>query len=399
MSGYQYYEVQALDRPLSRDELAAVRALSTRATITPTRFVNEYHWGDFKGDPLTLMARYDDAHLYVANWGTRRLLLRLPRRLLDPRPARRYSPGRGRWEHGLAVHAKGEHVVLDFHATDESGESDEDDDAGEAWLASLITVRADLAGGDHRARYLGWLCAVQAGELDDAAVEPPVPPGLATLSAPLSALADFLRVGAALLAIAGERSAALPARQAAEPAPEDLAVWLRALPVAEKDDLLLGLAQRGGARAQAELLQRFRHAQQANAPPPPPGPPGGGRTAGDLLDAAEQRAGRRRRREAERAARQRAREERERAAARAAYLDSLAGREAEPWRQVEALAGTKRPKEYDQAARLVRDLRELSVRQDSLADFDRHVEALRRRHAKQPSFIGRLEPAASRPGR
>ena len=94
MSEYQYYEFQAVDRPLSAPELAHVRALSTRATITSTRFVNEYQWGDFKGDPLTLMERYYDAHLYFANWGTHRLMLRLPRRLLDPRTARCYRPGR-----------------------------------------------------------------------------------------------------------------------------------------------------------------------------------------------------------------------------------------------------------------------------------------------------------------
>ena len=389
MSEYQYYEFQAVDRPLSAPEMAELRALSTRATITSTRFVNEYQWGDFKGDPLALMARYYDAHLYFANWGTHRLMLRLPRRLLDPRTARCYRPGRGSWESGVAVHAKGEHVILEFRSDDESGEFDEDDEAGEAWLASLITVRADLASGDHRALYLGWLCAVQSGELDDTAVEPPVPPGLATLSAPLSALADFLRVGADLLAIASERSAAL---RAAGPTPDDLATWLRALPVAEKDDLLLELAQRGAAPAQAELLQRFRRAH------PAPGQPGGGRTVGALLDAAEQRAERRRRREAERAARQREREARERAAARAAYLDSLVGREAELWREVETLAETKRPKEYDHAARLIGDLRDLSVRQDALAAFDRRVDELRVRHAKKPSFIGRLEHVSSTTG-
>src|SRR5918998_6470440 len=126
MSEYQYYEFQAVDRPLSAPEMAELRALSTRATITSTRFVNEYQWGDFKGDPLTLMERYYDAHLYFANWGTHRLMLRLPRRLLDPRAARRYGAGPGSWENGVAVHANGEHVILDFHSNDESGESDED---------------------------------------------------------------------------------------------------------------------------------------------------------------------------------------------------------------------------------------------------------------------------------
>ncbi|TCO34672.1 hypothetical protein EV652_102740 [Kribbella steppae] len=44
MSEYQYYEFLAIDRPLDDDEQAAVRSLSTRARITATSFVNEYHW-------------------------------------------------------------------------------------------------------------------------------------------------------------------------------------------------------------------------------------------------------------------------------------------------------------------------------------------------------------------
>ena len=63
MSEYQYYEFLAIDRPLTADEMAELRALSTRATITPVSFTNEYNWGDFKGDPDKLMQRYFDAHV------------------------------------------------------------------------------------------------------------------------------------------------------------------------------------------------------------------------------------------------------------------------------------------------------------------------------------------------
>jgi hypothetical protein len=51
MSEYQYYEFLTIDRPLDHRQQTEVRALSTRATITATRFVNEYHWGDLRGDP------------------------------------------------------------------------------------------------------------------------------------------------------------------------------------------------------------------------------------------------------------------------------------------------------------------------------------------------------------
>ena len=42
MSEYQYYEFLAIDRPLSEPETAALRAISSRARITPVSFVNEY---------------------------------------------------------------------------------------------------------------------------------------------------------------------------------------------------------------------------------------------------------------------------------------------------------------------------------------------------------------------
>jgi hypothetical protein len=65
MSEYQYYEFQAIDRPLIEREMTELRAHSTRARITPTSFVNDYSWGSFKGDEDTWMERYFDAFLYL----------------------------------------------------------------------------------------------------------------------------------------------------------------------------------------------------------------------------------------------------------------------------------------------------------------------------------------------
>ena len=89
MSEYQYYEFTAVDQPLTTREQAELRSLSTRADITATSFINTYEWGNFKGDPRKLMERYFDAHLYLNNWGTRELILRLPKRVLDPLRRRR----------------------------------------------------------------------------------------------------------------------------------------------------------------------------------------------------------------------------------------------------------------------------------------------------------------------
>ena len=59
MSEYQYYEFQAIDQPLDEKAIQALRNLSPRAQISSTSFVNEYNWGDFKGNPLKLMERYN----------------------------------------------------------------------------------------------------------------------------------------------------------------------------------------------------------------------------------------------------------------------------------------------------------------------------------------------------
>src|SRR3546814_5965766 len=55
----------------------------SRARISATSFTNHYEWGDLKGDPCKLMEQWFDLHLYLTNWGTRRLMMRLPERLVS----------------------------------------------------------------------------------------------------------------------------------------------------------------------------------------------------------------------------------------------------------------------------------------------------------------------------
>lgn len=73
MSEYQYYEFVAVDRPLTASQQGELRALSRRARISPSSFVNDYQWGDLKGDPREWMQRYFDAFLYLANWAAHRI--------------------------------------------------------------------------------------------------------------------------------------------------------------------------------------------------------------------------------------------------------------------------------------------------------------------------------------
>jgi hypothetical protein len=161
VSEYQYYEFTAVDRPLTPREQAELRSLSTRADITATSFVNTYEWGNFKGDPRQLMERYFDAHLYLANWGTRQLMLRLPKRVLDPASVADYCMG-----DSASAWTAGRHVIVRLNREDEDGTDDWDLD-GHGLLASIVPVRAALAAGDLRLLYLGWLRCVQSLEQFD----------------------------------------------------------------------------------------------------------------------------------------------------------------------------------------------------------------------------------------
>ncbi len=379
MSEYQYYEFLAIDRPLTKEQMAELRTLSTRATITSTRLQNEYHWGDFKGNPSKLMEKYFDAFVYFANWGTREFMLRLPKRLLGPETTSLYCAC-----DGADARFSGDFTILEFHSEDEESSWEDEDDG---WMESLVPLRSELASGDLRCLYLGWLMCAQDGFLDDDTVEPPVPPGLAKPSASLKAFADFLRVDENLIAEAAVRS---PVLRTTMPSRFALESWIQDLPASEKDALLLRLMEEGVPTLQAELLQRFRKSQ-APSEGPAFGP--GGRTVAELISAAEERAERHRREEERRKAEEQARLERERAAARTKYLDSLVGREDRLWHDVEALIQAKKAREYDQAVELLKDIRDLAARAGSSEAFDERLSQLRQRHSNKPSFMERLARA------
>jgi hypothetical protein len=374
VSEYQYYEFRAVDRPLDERDRRTLRSLSTRAEITPTSFVNTYNWGDFKGDPDALMEKCFDAFVYVANWGTRRFVLRLLRKLLTRRLLSAYCRGES-----LRGRNAGEFVVIEFCRQEEGGEWEE----GEGWMASLIPLRADLLRGDHRCLYLGWLCCAQNEELDEDEIEPPVPPGMKALSGSLEAFVEFMGIDSDLLDVA----ASVSAQPMAPPTRDELASWIRALPVRDKDALLVAAALNAGPQTGAEILWRYDLSRK-NGPPIEAQP--SRRTVGELLAAAKKLAAKKARLAAELQAAERARQEQEAAKARARYLDQLAGREQATWQKVEVLIQTKQPNKYDIAVSLLIDLRDLAARNKREVDFQVALGKLRDSHAAKPSLLRRL---------
>jgi hypothetical protein len=382
MSEYQYYEFVAVDRPLTDEERAALRQMTSRALITPWRLQNVYNWGNFKGDPLELMERYFDLFVYVANWGSRQFMVRLPRRVL---PASDAAPYDG--YDALDVLTRGEHVILDMHRIDEDGGGWIEDEEAESWVPALLPLRADLAAGDLRALYIAWLAGVSLEDMDREATEPPVPAGLREPTAGLEALAQFLGVDRDLLEAAAETSPAL----AEAPPPEALRTWLHGLAEEEKDDVLERLVVGNDPHLRAELLRRYRAAQT-----PPQGSEAPRRLVGDILDRAAALREARERAAAEAEARRREERARREAAERAARLERLAARQAEVWDEVEALIATRLPKNYQQAVAYLVDLRDLAERDGTTPAYQERLGAIRERHGRKVSLMRELDAALER---
>src|SRR5262249_401895 len=88
MSEFQYIGFRAAEKPVSNKALQYIHHQSSRPDITPWTFDNEYHYGDFRGAEINMLRRGYDIHLHYANFGIRKLLIRLPHDLRD-------TPGAG----------------------------------------------------------------------------------------------------------------------------------------------------------------------------------------------------------------------------------------------------------------------------------------------------------------
>jgi hypothetical protein len=245
------------------------------AEITPTRFFNEYHWGDLKADPAELLTRYFDVHVYFANWGSRRLMFRLPLPALDLEDLRACVPGGP-----VTLTVTGDHVVLDLWSETEEPEEEWFEDG--QLLASLTPLRAELLRGDRRVAYVAWLLAAQAGELDPDTSEPRAPHGLDASSASLAALTSFLRVDPELLAAA----AAAGVEDTGEL--DRFRSWVAWLPAPEQQRWLLCAVDNLDLAIGSALLGEFRRAHPSVAADQ-------GRTVAQLLARAEERRAERRR--------------------------------------------------------------------------------------------------------
>ncbi|TAL86515.1 MAG: hypothetical protein EPN46_04220 [Candidimonas sp.] len=378
MSEYQYYEFAAVERSLTAKEMAELRACSTRATITATSFVNEYHWGNLKAEPSDWMRRYFDAFVYMTNWCTCRLAFRVPYAVFSKSELSQYAT-----KLALTIDAAGKHWIIDWWL-DESEDYDRFGlDEGRDWMGRLMPLRDELLRGDLRPLYLGWLAGVTAREVDDNAIEPEVPPGLSRLSAAQQALVAFLEIDPDLVAAA----AAVSPDVSELDNDDSINEWLAGLSVNEMRAILKLLLNGKSQQAERQFKTAFLTWQKKLAQGTAPCV--SRRKVAELRTLAKVAETHR----LEREAKARVRQEAVRRKKRDDFLKTLAADFDQCWNALHPLVERGSASGYDQAKHVIIDLADAYQLVSSKEIFDRALRRFLVRHAKRGALIRRLVEA------
>lgn len=377
MSEYQYYEFAAIDRPLTRTEMAELRAVSTRATSTPVSFTNYYAWGDLKADPSAWMRRYFDAFIYTANWCSCRLALRVPLATFRKSDLKSFAS-----KYTLTIDASTEYWVFNWSLEDSSNYERFSEDDGSGWMRRLAPLRDALLGGDFRPLYLGWLAG--AGMMPESAKEPEVPPGLADLTAAQQALVEFLEIDPDLLAAACAGSVPLSAGASQD---QHLDTWLATWSEDEARSVLRRIVT--GQERLAENRVKSHYADWLKAQRSPGLSNKTRRTLAELFALAEPIAAARKKQKAQAIRKQQA-EHRQR---REDYLRQMMGKVKTHWKTADALAVKGVASAYEQLVKLLVELAEGYTLTKSRAAFERDLQRFLAPHGGRRALLQRLTAA------
>lgn len=367
MSEYQYYEFQAIDRPLTAKEQTEIKELSIRVKLTPTQAIFLYNYGDFRNKPEELVAKYFDMMFYIANWGSWRLIFRFPKAIVDPNLFQTYV-----LRNTITITETAKYIVLDLEIHQEEGVSGWVE--GEGWLSQLLPLREDPLGGDLRLLYLVWLKMAPelAGYvLDEDPIEPSISANLSQLSLPLKAFIELVELDRDLVAAAAQAS--VEQQAVSEVSLEDLRSGLSE---AERQIFLLKLV-RHEPHVDLQLINRLK--ELAGAGKSTPQFTLGYRHLSELQSVANTVKSEWEERERERARKQRVKE-----------LETLASKEAQIWKKVVELIELKQAKPYDEATALLKDLRDLAVDRGKLPEFKERFDRIKSDYRNRSALMTRF---------
>lgn len=375
MSEYQYYEFAAIDRPLASAETAELRAVSTRAVITPVGFINHYEWGSLKADPADWMRRYFDAFVYCADWGYCLVSLRLPKAVFSQLELESFTHSEV-----LSIESGDAHWILSWLLKQTKNYDRFAEDDGSGWMRRLIPLRDELMCGDLRPLYLGWLAAGDA--LQDDVLEPEVPAGLTDLSPAQQALVEFLEIDQDLLEAASMASAATALQDETLP----ISTWLDTWQTTDMQDVFktiaLGRSQEAERRVKSHYAAWLKAQRPASSGVPR-------RTVAELRELAQSTGERRRTREAEVYAKREA----ERRQKREVELRRIMDTQDKYWQAASAQASRGSASGYEKTVGLLKVLAEGYALVAGPDAFERQLRRFLVPHAKRAALLRRLADA------
>jgi hypothetical protein len=370
MSEYQHYAFRAIDKPLSESEKKEIGTWSSRTNPSNNGASFTYHYGDFPKDVMKVVANYFDAFFYISNWGTTRLVFKFPSNLIDVRQLKQYCI-----MDGLDIIEKPEFVLLDICIEDQEGggrwiEEDED------WLTSLESLRNDILSGDYRCLYLIWLKVCTEDVLsewrnvDPECREPKVPDNLNSLSGTLKDFAEIFEIDKDAIAAASQNSIFNSAKRKVNHADR-----LDLLTDAEKDQFLVRLIQKEpllSIKLKKRLMefddQRDKEVVET------------GRTVAAIVSEIQAL---KEKRKLEKA---RKKEEQ-----RLAKLEKLEKQEVSLWNEVDLLIKEKKTNSYDEAIKILKELKVLAIHKKRQGDFKAKVQTIQQKYSRLSALQGRIE--------
>ncbi len=296
--------------------------------------------------------------------------LAFPKECLNSETLRPFMTGEERDECPLTVDKAGDRWVLWWNWQHEGGWGWTE---GEGNIDQLVGIRDEIMRGDYRALFLGWLADFELEWWLDPNYEgtiPPIPADLDNLSTSLSALIEHFPVDADVLAAAAKLSQSTTRKRI----PIDTVI--KKLSEPQMREMLHRVAQGEGTTVMSELNRQTYPVPETPATPEI--------TCTEFAERALLLRKARLKREAKEADAKKKRERKE----RQLHLASLLKRADSIWAELDGIMEQKIASAYDRAATQLRDAYDQA--QES-TPFQNKLKAFRRRYARRPAMIRRIE--------
>lgn len=370
MSEYQFYDFYAIDKALSSAQQKKVASYSSRSNSNSRRATFVYNYGDFRYKIENVLYDFFDIAIYIANWGTRRLLMKFPANLVSLKDLKAYEyeyKGGDGYEY-IRVSQKKEFIIVDLYADNEVGHWVE----GEGWLDDLLSVREQVLNGDYRVLYLAWLhfATLTAEFAEEEETEPPVPANLGKLDVGLKNFIKYWGINKDVIAAASKASKVEKAIKA-----PDLSQFIGKLSTKEKEEYLT-LLLTDENQAQYQLKKKL---QDFLAPKKKDTKKGNARTTSEIVEASVKE--------------KKSRIKKQKKAAEKAHIKKMEGigeQQAEMWQELRDNADLKTAKGYENATNLLKDLKAYGVYAKEEKKFEKKLAKILEVYGSSVAFRRRL---------